>query len=141
MMRLGIRCTSHVSPDPVRSRRGHGQSLPFREQLFTIGPCSTRHLSMAPLISRPPGCVDEGRQYEDGETWLRDNDCTYRYSCDFGQVSKTELQCQPRPSPGCEAVAIPGLCCPLYDCSGVTSTTSTPTPTPTTTTTEPTAGR
>ena len=34
MMRLGIRCTSHVSPDPVRSRRGHGQLLPFREQII-----------------------------------------------------------------------------------------------------------
>ncbi|XP_043243420.1 kielin/chordin-like protein isoform X3 [Amphibalanus amphitrite] len=86
--------------------------------------------------SSDTGCVDEGRYYQHGQTWLRANDCYYRHRCDYGVVTKTELVCQPPASSDCQVVTVPGLCCPVYDCSSSTSTTaSTTTPLSTTTTT------
>ena len=97
-----------------------------------VGDTISQHSNPCHLL--PTGCVDEFQQYQDGQTWLRQDDCTYRYRCVTGQVTKAELECQPPPSPDCLTVPIPGLCCPLYDCSGVTAPTSTPSTTPTTTT-------
>lgn len=84
------------------------------------------------LIIGPGACVFDGEVYLSAQQIPRDDPCDFCF-CFRGDIICLQQSCPP-PIPGCYEEAIPGFCCPRYECpvtQAVVNITTTTTPIPT----------
>lgn len=111
-----ISTTTEVSPFP-----------PFPGYVDTTSTTTT-----TPMTYGPGACVFNGKVYASAQQIPRDNPCDFCF-CFRGDIICLQQSCPP-PIPKCNEEAIPGFCCPRYECpvpQALVNITTTTTPIPT----------
>ncbi|XP_037076876.1 zonadhesin-like [Pollicipes pollicipes] len=132
-------CDNSPCVDGTGQVRPHGSTWTSADSC-THYTCDNGHISTATVACAPPPgpncvpvpvsgqccpryncdnslCVDNtGQVRPHGSTWNSADGCTH-YACDNGHISTATVDCAPSPGPNCVPEAVPGQCCPSYNCS------------------------